>query len=253
MKIAVITGASSGMGSEFVYVVDREYELDEIWVIARREDRLSALAENCRTKLRVFAWDLADTANYEQYQNLLESEKPEIHVLINAAGYGLFGEFENLELDGQLGIAELNDKALTAMCHLSLPYMKKGDVIINIGSNSSWQPVPYMSVYAASKAYVLSFSRALGRELKNRGIHVMCVCPGWVKTEFMDRAVRDDTISYYDRWYTAKQVVDQSMKDLKKKKKVSILGAPVRRQVRLVKHLPVDMIMNIWCKQQGKN
>lgn len=253
MKIAVITGASSGMGSEFVYAVDREYELDEIWVIARREDRLSELAEKCNTKLRVFAWDLSDTANYEQYKNLLESEKPEIHVLINAAGYGLFGEFENLELDGQLGIAELNDKALTAMCHLSLPYMKKGDVIINIGSNSSWQPVPYMSVYAASKAYVLSFSRALGRELKNRGIHVMCVCPGWVKTEFMDRAVRDDTISYYDRWYTAKQVVDQSMKDLKKKKEVSILGAPVRRQVRLVKHLPVDMIMNIWCKQQGKN
>ena len=89
-------------------------------------------------------------------------------------------------------------------------------------------------------------------ELKEKGIHVMCVCPGWVKTEFMDRAVHDDTVQYYDRWYTAKQVVDRAMRDLKKKKKVSILGAPVRRQVRLVKLLPVDVIMNIWCKQQGK-
>ena len=252
MKIAVVTGASSGMGREFVYAVDREYDLDEIWVIARRADRLNELAKECRTKIRALAWDLSDKNSFEEYKTLLENEKPEISVLVNAAGYGLFGTFEEMDLNDQLGIAEVNDKALTAMCLLSLPYMKSGDTIINIGSNSSWQPVPYMAVYAASKAYVLSFSRAIGRELKNRGIHVMCVCPGWIKTEFMDRAVHDDTVKYYDRWYTAKQVIDQAMKDLKKKKKVSILGAPVRRQVRLVKYLPVDFVMNTWCKQQGK-
>ena len=157
-----------------------------------------------------------------------------------------------MELYDQLGIADVNDKALTAMCLLSLPYMKNGDAIINLGSNSAWQPVPYQAVYGASKAYVLSFSRALGRELKDRGVFVMCVCPGWIKTEFMDRAVHDDTISYYDRWYTAEEVVEQAMRDFRKKKKVSILGAPVRRQVRLVKHLPVDLVMDIWCRQQGK-
>lgn len=252
MKIAVVTGASSGMGREFVLAIDKEFELDEIWVIARREDRLAALADECSSKIRPFAWDLSEKSSFEKYKSLLEEIKPEISVLVNAAGYGLFGTFEDLDLENQLGIAELNDKALTAMCLLSLPYMKQGDSIINLGSNSSWQPVPYMAVYAASKAYVLSFSRAIGRELKNRGIHVMCVCPGWIKTEFMDRAVHDDTVKYYDRWYTSKQVIDQAMKDLKKKKKVSILGAPVRRQVRLVKHLPVDMVMNTWCRQQGK-
>ena len=68
----------------------------------------------------------------------------------------------------------------------------------------------------------------------------------------MDRAVRDDTVNYFDRWYTAKEVANQAMKDLKKRKSVSILGAPVRRQVRLVKHLPVDMVMDTWCRQQGK-
>ena len=252
MNIAVITGASSGMGREFVYAVDREYELDELWVVARRKERLEELQEKCRAKVRPLAWDLADPASFERFRSLLEAEKPHIRVLVNAAGYGLFGTFEEMGLDEQLGIVDVNDKALTAMCLLSLPYMEKGDGIVNLGSNSSHQPVPFLNVYAASKAYVLSFSRGLGRELKPRGVHVMCVCPGWIKTEFMDTAVRDDTIKYYDRWYTPQQVIEQAMKDLKKKKKVSILGAPVRRQVRLVKFLPVDVVMDTWCRQQGK-
>ena len=252
MNIAVITGASSGMGREFVYAVDREYELDELWVVARRKERLEELQEKCRAKVRPLAWDLADPASFDSFSSLLELEKPHIRVLVNAAGYGLFGTFEEMGLEEQLGIVDVNDKALTAMCLLSLPYMEKGDAIVNLGSNSSHQPVPFLNVYAASKAYVLSFSRSLGRELKTRGIHVMCVCPGWIKTEFMDTAVRDDTIKYYDRWYTPQQVIEQAMKDLKKKKKVSILGAPVRRQVRLVKFLPVDVVMDTWCRQQGK-
>ncbi|MBO6054649.1 MAG: SDR family NAD(P)-dependent oxidoreductase [Oscillospiraceae bacterium] len=252
MRIAVITGASSGMGREFVLAIDRDYSLDELWVIARRQERLEELRTECRTAVRVLPWDLTEPGSLALFKNLLESEQPRISLLVNAAGYGLFGTFGEMELEDQLGIIDLNDKALTAMCLLSLPYMQQGDAIVNLGSNSSWQPVPYLTVYAASKAYVLSFSRALGRELKSRGIHVMCVCPGWIRTEFMDRAVHDDTISYYDRWYTARQVIDQAMKDLKKKKKVSILGAPVRRQVRLVKHLPVDLVMNTWCRQQKK-
>jgi len=252
MNIAVITGASSGMGREFVYAVDREYELDELWVVARRKERLEDLQDKCRAKVRPLAWDLADPASFDSFRSLLEAEKPHIRVLVNAAGYGLFGTFEKMGLEEQLGIVDVNDKALTAMCLLSLPYMEKGDAIVNLGSNSSHQPVPFLNVYAASKAYVLSFSRGLGRELKPRGVHVMCVCPGWIKTEFMDTAVRDDTIKYYDRWYTPQQVIEQAMKDLKKKKKVSILGAPVRRQVRLVKFLPVDVVMDTWCRQQGK-
>ena len=252
MKIAVVTGASSGMGREFVKAVDREFALDEIWVIARRKERLESLREECRTAIRPLAWDLSDPASLDAYRDLLKTEQPEIRILVNAAGYGVFGAFENEDLENQLGIVDLNDRALTAMCALSLPCLSEGSAIVNLGSNSSWQPVPYMAVYAASKAYVLSFSRALGRELWGRGVHVLCVCPGWIKTEFMDRAVHDDTITYYDRWYTAEQVVEQAMKDLKKKKTVSILGAPVRNQVRLVKHLPVDLVMNTWCRQQKK-
>ena len=184
MKTAVITGAASGMGREFVLATDREYELDEIWVIDRNGERLETLKEECRTPLRILAWDLSDKSRFEEYRKMLEEEKPEISLLINDAGYGIFGDFEEMDLDETLGIVDVNDKALTALCLLSLPYMKEGDAIVNMGSNSSWQPVPYQAVYGASKAYVLSFSRAIGRELKKRGVHVMCVCPGWIKTDF---------------------------------------------------------------------
>ncbi len=253
MRIAVVTGASSGMGREFAKAIDKAFELDELWVIARRTERLESLQSECRTPVRVLGRDLSAPENLHAYRALLEEEKPEIEILVNAAGYGLFGAAEDLDVENQLGIVALNDTALSAVCLYSLPYMQRGDAIVNLGSNSSWQPVPYMTVYAASKAYVLSFSRALGRELKSRGIHVMCVCPGWIRTEFFDRAKHDDTIRYFDRWYTAEQVVKRAMEDLKKKKTVSILGFPVRMQVRLVKLLPVKLVMNTWCRQQGKD
>lgn len=251
MKIAVITGASSGIGREFVYAVDSERGFDEIWVIARREDRLLELQCRCRNKIRAIPLDLSDEADIEKYARLLTEEKPELELLVNAAGCGVFGPFEEKELDRLLNSVKLNSMALTAMCHVSLPYMKKGSSIINLGSNSSWQPVPYQAVYGASKSYVLSLSRAIGKELEPRGISVMCVCPGWIKTEFQATAHHDEYIRYVDRWYEPCEVAQQAMKDLKKGKSVSILGAPVRRQVRLVKHLPVGLVMKIWCKQQG--
>ena len=251
MKIAVITGASAGIGREFVYAVDRQYELDEIWVIARRKERLEELSASCKTPLRAVCLDLSKLDSVDGYAAMLDAEKPQISILVNAAGCGVFGPFAENDLKKQLSSAQLNSLALTAMCHVSIPYMRSGSAIVNMGSNSAWQPVPYQTVYGASKSYVLSFSRALGRELRSAGIHVMCVCPGWIKTEFQQVAEHDKYIRYVDRWYGPDEVAAQAMKDLAKKKTVSILGHPVRRQVRLVKFLPVNLVMDIWCRQQG--
>ena len=252
MKIAVITGASSGMGREFVYALDRDEEFDELWVIARREQRLLELKEKCRAKIRPIVLDLQTRESFALYRQLLEQEKPEIAVLVNAAGFGLFGAFMDMDMDRQLDIIDLNSRALTAMCYMSVPYMKKGSRIYNMGSMSSWQPVPYINVYGASKAYVLNFSRALGVELKDRGIKVMAVCPGWITTEFFDHAIHDDTISYFNRYYPPEQVIEKALKDMKKGKNASVLGFPERMQVLLVKHLPVGFVMKTWCRQQGK-
>ena len=252
MKIAVITGASSGMGREFVYALDRDEEFDELWVIARREQRLLELKEKCRAKIRPIVLDLQQRESFALYRQLLEQERPEIAVLVNAAGFGLFGAFMDMDMDRQLDIIDLNSRALTAMCYMSVPYMKKGSRIYNMGSMSSWQPVPYINVYGASKAYVLNFSRALGVELKDRGIKVMAVCPGWITTEFFDHAIHDDTISYFNRYYPPEQVIEKALKDMKKGKNASVLGFPERMQVLLVKLLPVGFVMKTWCKQQGK-
>ena len=110
--------------------------------------------------------------------------------------------------------------------------------------------MPYINVYGASKAYVLSFSRALSQELKPRGVRVMAVCPGWIKTEFFDHAVTDDTICYYNRFYPPEPVVRKALKDMKRGKLTSVLGLPERMQARAVKFLPVKMVMDTWCKQQ---
>ena len=252
MKIAVITGASSGMGREFVLALDRNEHFDELWVIARREDRLAALQAQCRATVRPIALDLSVRESIDAYAALLSAHRPEIAVLVNAAGFGLFGNFASMDMAQQLDIVDLNARALTGMCHASLPYLTDGSRIYNLGSMSSWQPVPYMNVYAASKAFVLSFSRGLGVELRGRGVRVMAVCPGWIKTEFFDHAIHDNTVNYFNRYYDAKQVVDKALRDMKRGKSASVLGFPERMQVLLVKHLPVSMVMRTWCRQQGK-
>ena len=138
------------------------------------------------------------------------------------------------------------------MTYASIPYMQKGSRIYQIGSLSSFQPVPYINVYGATKAFVLSFSRALNVELAPRGIRVMAVSPGWVRTAFFDRAVTDDSaVTYYNRYYTPEQVVTRAFRDMKKGKDVSIAGFPVRMQVLATKLLPHKLVMKIWMKQQG--
>ena len=253
-RIAVITGASSGMGREFVLRLDEQQEFDELWLIARRKEKLEELADKTRATVRAIALDLGVQADIDRYKEMLAEERPHVAVLVNAAGFGKFRAFTDLSLEEQLAMIDLNDKALVAMTYLTLPYMKKGDCIYQIGSLSSFQPVPYINVYGASKAFVLSFSRALGKELKKqgRGIRVMAVCPGWVKTDFFDRAVVDDTITYYNRYYTAEQVVARALRDMKKGKDVSVCGFPIRAQVFATKHLPHGIVMEIWCRQQKK-
>ena len=152
--IAVITGASSGMGREFVYAIDKDMELDELWVIARREDRLLELQPQVRAKIRPVVLDLLDRNSLSQFKALLDIEKPDVRVLVNAAGFGLFGTYTEMDMEKQLEIIDLNDRALTEMTYITLPYMPNGAQIYNMGSMSSFQPVPYINVYGASKTSV---------------------------------------------------------------------------------------------------
>ena len=253
MKIAVITGASSGMGRELAIQISQKEVFDEIWVIARREDALQNLKESIKTKARPIPLDLAKQESFEEYKTLLEKEKPDVAFLANVAGFGKFGRYDQIALKDCMDMIDLNCKALVAMTQLTLPYMKRGSRILQLDSLSAFQPVPYINVYGSTKSFVLSYSRALNRELKTEGIRVMSVNPGWVKTEFFDHATAssNDAVTYYNVMYEAKDVIKTAIRDLyHTKKDVSIHGLPVKLQVFAVKLLPHKLIMNIWMKQQ---
>jgi short-subunit dehydrogenase len=252
MKIAVITGASSGMGRDFVRMIDKIEECDEIWVIARRENRLAEIESQTGKVIRPIELDLSERESFNVYAKLLQEANPEIVALVNAAGFGKFGKFTDIPLDEQLNMIDLNCKALTAITYISLNYMQAGSRVYQLGSLSSFQPVPYIATYGATKAYVLSFTRAINKELEERGIKMIAVCPGWVKTEFFDRAVTDDTIKYYNRFFTSEEVVRRAVYDMYRGRDVSVCGADIRGQVLLTKLLPHKLVMKIWCRQQGK-
>lgn len=190
MKIAIVTGASSGLGQEYVKALAKENtELEEIWVIARRADRLEALITACPTvRIWPLALDLTENESYETLRQALEAEKPEVKVLINNAGFGTLGNFDTMEMITQTRMVDLNNRALTAVTAVTLPYMKKGSFVINVCSIASFAPNPRMTVYCSTKAYVLSFSKSLRFELKPRGINVLAVCPGPMDTEFLPAA-----------------------------------------------------------------
>ena len=254
MNIAIVTGASSGMGREFVLRLSQYVDVDEIWAIARRKEALEALNEAVSVPVRAIGLDLLEEDSFKTLSQLLQKESPNVKLLVNAAGFGKFGTYHKVPLEDDCKMIDLNCKALLVMTRLVLPYMEKGSHILQLDSLSAFQPVPYITTYGATKAFVLSYSRALNRELKPRGIRCMAMNPGWVKTEFFNHAFQtnaDAEVKYFDRLYEAKDVVATGLKDLyKTRKDYSVHGLPVKIQVLLVKIVPHSIVMNIWLNQQ---
>ena len=254
MKIAIVTGASSGMGREFVLQLKDYVQVDEVWAIARRTEALQKLEQECGLKVRPISLDLCDMESFTAVEQLLAQEKPDVKLLVNAAGFGKFGAYHKVSLADDARMVDLNCKALLLMTRLVIPYMAPGSHILQLDSLSAFQPVPNITTYGATKAFVLSYSRALNRELKPRGIRCMAMNPGWVKTEFFNHAFQtnaDAEVKYFDRLYEAKDVVATGLKDLyKTRKDYSVHGLPVKIQVLLVKIVPHSIVMKIWLNQQ---
>lgn len=252
MNTAIITGASSGMGREFVKMAAQRGDLDEIWVIARREDKLNELQKEVKVPLHILPLDLLKAESYERFQAELDSRKPNVTFLVNASGFGRFGRNDQIPLQDDLDMIDLNCKAMVNVTKRVLPFMPKGSHIIQVDSLSSFQPVPYLGIYGATKAFVLSYSRSLNVELKERDIKVMAFCPGWVKTPFFDGAetYSKDAVTYFNKLFTAEEVVRAAMKDSARGKDVCVPGFGIKMQVLATKLLPHKLIMAIWMKQQ---
>lgn len=272
MKTAIITGASSGMGREFVREFFCRYvNIEEIWIIARREAELNAIKEeleslkmdkpSCKDttkpskkhlkKPRIFVLplDLTKDESMKQYKMALEERKPEVCVLVNSAGYGKIGSFEEVGYEHNRGMVKLNCQALTDVTYLTLPYMRRGGQMIHLASSAAFVPQPEFVVYAATKSYVLSFSRGLKWELADREISVTAVCPGPVKTEFFRVAEEgsDKKLKRLKMLVMAdpKKVVRKAIKDARKGKEKSVYGWIMQLFELLCKLVPHKLLLKI--------
>ncbi len=251
-NIAIITGASSGMGREFVRQLDGQF--DEFWGIGLGQEVLDRVKEETKTPFIGFDLDLTKEESFDVIRNKLDEEKLNVKFLANCSGFGKFGRYDEIDVKDSANMVDLNCKALLQMTEYVLPYMSEGGRIVEIASVAGFQPIPYMAVYGASKAFVVSYSRALNQELKSRKIKITCVCPFWTKTAFFDRAkdtkAKNEVVTYYAAMYKPERVVKKAIKDSKKGKELSICGFIARSQVRLVNILPKKLVMATWISQQ---
>lgn len=192
MRIALVTGASSGLGREYARWVNKHRTkgrgFDELWLVARRKDRLEALGKELDIPTRALALDLASREGIDALGHELSEAANagnfEVGFLVNAAGYGRFQYVEDMSLDDIEQMVNINCRAVVEVTRLCLPYLHRGARVLQIASCAAFQPLQGMSEYAASKSFVLSYTRSQRWELIGRGIYMTAVCPIWVKTEF---------------------------------------------------------------------
>lgn len=247
MRIAIVTGASSGLGRESVIqIADRFASLDEIWVIARRQNRLDELEEQVPVRIRKLALDLTQEEDLKSLASCLEEIKPEVKWLINAAGFGKIGKVGQVDLTASTDMIDCNCRALCSVTQMVLPYMSGNSRIIQYASSAAFLPQPGFAVYAATKAFVVSYSRALHEELKPRDICVTAVCPGPVRTEFFDIAEETGSVAIYKKLVMAnpKKVTAKALNDSMMGKTVSVYGIVMKLFRILAKILPHQWMLN---------
>ncbi len=247
LNIILITGASSGMGRETARQLDKIYtdKIDEIWLIARRRDRLTELAGELSHSCHILEMDLNDKSNYEKLDAELKLLDANIKLLVNAAGFGAMGKFSEIDLDKQIDMVNLNCVALTAVTGIALKYMSDNARIMQFASSAAFLPQPGFSVYAATKAYVLSFSESLNAELKPRNISVTAVCPGPVDTEFFDVAGMTFGSFEIKKYFMANErdVVKEAIADTYHRKPTSVYSFPMKAFKAFCQTVPEEPIV----------
>ncbi len=246
MVIALVTGASSGMGREMICQLWEHFPgLDQIWAVARRTERLEELKGMVGVPVRALSLDLTRREELDRLGEELKQAAVRIKFLVNAAGFGKIGRVEELSLQDETDMVRLNCEALTAVTRLALPYMAENSRILQFASSAAFLPQPGFAVYAATKSYVLSYSRALNRELEKRRIRVTAVAPGPVRTEFFGIAEKTGEIPVYKRLVMAnpKRVVAKALRDSIMGREVSVYGISMKAFRLLCKTAPHSLLL----------
>lgn len=249
MSIAIITGASSGIGAEFAKHYAKR--VDEIWLVARRKERMISLGESLGVKYKVISADLCTKEGINTVRAALEEEKPKVKYLVNAAGFGDFGGFDEISEAKVEMMIDLNVKALVLITHMTIPYMERGGRIIQLGSGSCFTPLPYFNTYSSGKVFVLHYTKSLNYEIKKYGIRATCFCPGWVHTEFLGNATakadvtrpRDSAIKPL---LNCEKVVKGCVKASDKGRTMYVTNWYTKMQHVLFKILPDPILTKLW-------
>lgn len=249
-KIVILTGATGGLGREFLKQILKE-DIDEVWAIARNKEKLDELKKQYGEKLVPVSMDLSDFSSFIELEARLKEQMPTVEYLINNAGLAKMGNYNDFSLEEIDQTINVNCKAPVMLSKLCIPYMKQGSRILNISSASAFQPNPYINLYAASKAFERSYSRALNVELERTGIKSIAVCPGWIDTELLQKEINGKKVKF-PGMVTAKRVVAQAIKDAKKGKDMSVCSLYVKCQHVNVKLMPQRLVMKIWMRWIGK-
>ncbi len=239
MTIAIITGASSGMGAEFCRQLDSR-GLDSIWLVARRQDRMEELSKELKTPARIFTADLTDKEQINNFINSIVEDAPRIQYLVNCAGFGKFGMSWELDGDVTRAMIDLNVNALVAVTNACIPYMIEGGHIIELCSASAYIPMYDLNVYASSKAFVKHFCTGLRNELKSKRVSVTEVSPGWVSTEFIDITKTETSVpdKVFKSQVKKEDVVRKALIAADKGKRRSVCGVANKCIVGLATHCP---------------
>jgi len=248
MNVIIITGASSGIGKEYARQMDYYFgNIDEFWLIARNGEKLKETANALCHKARVLPMDITESEQLNKLEKLLQDTGAVVRMLVNCAGYGIMGEFAKQDRSTMLGMVRLNCEALTELTHRLIPYMKRNSRIIQMASCAAFIPQPDFAVYAATKSYVLSFSRALGKELEPMGIYVTAVCPGPVDTPFFDIAERNGSTLAIKKYtmVSAREVVSLALKDSYMRRSVSVCSLPIKAVRVMTKLVPHDLVLDV--------
>jgi len=248
-RIAIITGASSGFGKEFALQLDMKFRcIDEYWLVARSEDKLSKLSDELLHQSKIFTLDLSLEDSVIQLVNKVKKEHAVVKLLVNSAGFGKVGSVKNMNDTELSDMIKVNCTALALLSKKLIPYMDENSRIINIASSAAFLPQPDFAVYAASKSFVLSFTRALNNELKSKEIFATAVCPGPSDTGFFEVACEGASYPWYKKYFKAdpKNIVSVAITDAINKKDVSVYGLPMNVFRLLAKVIPHRLILKFF-------
>lgn len=256
-RVAVITGASSGIGREFARQLKSKNEADIFWLVARRADRLRELANELGTQTRLIVADLSCPDGIGLLRATLERDRPKVSWLVSAAGYGKFGRGDELSPADVSGMIDLNCKASVLITQMTLPYLCRGGHIIEMGSASCFTPLPNFNIYAAGKAFILHYTKALRFEIRHLGISATAFCPGWVDTGFLGiadggREVHMPTEASRRPLLRPGRAVKGAIRAARHGRSLYVTNWYTKLQHLLSKFLPSDILTRQWLKMQNR-